>query len=211
MLSRGRSHAILHPAVRTMDTKLIIGLVLVVVVGFFAFQWWSRTQRRAAKKPAVAPMTGAIGAASVATGVPSSAGVEGPAPTASPVTTAPPKQEQMPAVPGQTEDELRAKEPLQQRVPASRQQPVTQDGLGPAEFDSNLRHPEQLFHQPQGSAVAPTMQISDVPSGRAAMGSTPLSGHQQPFSPELAQNGGALMGNSVFAYDGMEPTEFTSF
>jgi hypothetical protein len=195
-----------------MDTKLIIGLVVVMVVGFFAFQWWSRTQRRAlAATKKVAPMTGSIGAASVASGTPSSAGVAGPAPTAAPVTTAPPAEEKMPAVPGQTEGDLRAKEPLQQRVPVSRQQPVTQDGLGPAEFDSNLRHPEQLFHQPQGAAAVPTMQVSDVPSGRAAMGSTPLEGHQQPFSPEMAQNGGALMGNSVFAYDGMEPTEFTSF
>jgi len=195
-----------------MDTKVLVGLVLVLVVGFFAFQWWSRSQRRATgKKSSVAGMTNPIGAVSVATGIPASVAVEGPAPTASPVTTAPPKQEQMPVVPGQTEGELRAKEPLQQRVPASHQQPVTQDGLGPAEFDSNLRHPEQLFHQPQGAAVAPTMQISDVPSGRAALGSTPLSGHQQPFSPEMAQNGGALVGNSVFAYDGMEPTEFSSF
>lgn len=194
-----------------MDTKLIIGMVLVLVVGFFAFQWWSRTQRRAAAGKKVAPMVGSIGAASVATGTPSSVGVAGPAPTAAPLTTAPPAEEKMPVVPGQTEGDLRAKEPVQQRVPASRQQPVTQDGLGPAQFDSNLRHPEQVFHQPQGAAVAPTMQISDVPSGRAAMGSTPLEGHQQPFSPEMAQNGGALMGNSVFAYDGMEPTEFTNF
>lgn len=195
-----------------MDTKVLIGVVLVLVVGFFAFQWWTRTQRRAAAMKKVAGMTGSIGAASVATGLPSSVGVEGPAPTAAPVTTAPPKQEKMPEVPGQTEGDLRAKEPLQQRVPVSTQQPVTQDGLGPAEFDSNLRHPEQLFHQPQAQAVvAPSMTVSDVPSGRASLGSTPLEGHQQPFSPELAQNGGALIGNSVFAYDGMEPTEFSSF
>lgn len=185
-----------------MDTKLLIGAILVVVVGFFAFQWWSRTQRRGTKKQSVAGMTGSA----------SSVTIEGPAPTAAPVTTAPPKQESMPEVPGQTEGDLRAKEPLQQRVPVSRQQPVTEDGLGPAEFDSNLRHPEQTFHQPQAQAVvAPTMTVSDVPSGRASLGSTPLSGHQQSFSPELAQNGGALIGNSVFAYDGMEPTEFTSF
>jgi hypothetical protein len=60
------------------------------------------------------------------------------------------------------------------------------------------------------------MQVTDVPSGRASMMSTPLGpvpagAGQQGFSPEMAQNGGAFLGNSVFAYDGMEPTGFTAF
>jgi hypothetical protein len=88
---------------------------------------------------------------------------------------------------------------------------VTNDGLGPAKFQENLRHPEQLFHQPAGQTVHPSMTISDVPSGRAAQASTPLSENQQSFSPEYAQNGGAMVGNSVFAFDGMEPTGFSSF
>ncbi len=192
---------------------MIIGLVLVLVVGFFGFQWWSYTQRKASAgaRKSVAGMKGSIGAASVPTGTPSSPAIEAPAPTAAPLTTAPPKEERLPAVAGQTEADLRAKEPLQQRVPESKQRPMTQDGLGPAQFDSNLRHPEQVFHQPQGPTATPTMTISDTGAGRASMGSTPLDGHQQPFSPEFAQNGGALIGNSVFAYDGMEPTEFSSF
>jgi len=192
-----------------MDTPLLVGIVLAVVVAFFAWQWWSAAGRKTLgggrKTNSAAGLVGAATAANVGSGGPA------PASEMAPLTTAPPKEEKYPAVAGQSEAELRAKEPLQQRVPASHQQPVTQDGLGPAEFDSNLRHPEQLFHQPQGAAVAPTMQISDVPSGRASLGSTPLSGHQQPFSPEMAQNGGAMIGNSVFAYDGMEPTEFSSF
>ena len=114
----------------------------------------------------------------------------------------------MPAVTGQTEEDLRAKEPVQRPVPVTQQVPVTYEGDAPAQFKDTLRRPEQSFHQP---GPAPTLQISDVPSGRAANGSTPLGGHQQAFVPEMAQNGGALIGNSVFAYDGMEPTDFSSF
>ncbi len=192
---------------------MIIALVVLVVVGFFAFQWYSRTQRRGVATPrkSIAGMKGSIGDASVASGLPSSVAIEPPAPNAASMSTAPPKEERMPVVAGQTEADLRAKEPLQQRVPESQQRPMTQDGLGPAQFDSNLRHPEQVFHQPQAPTVTPTMTISDTGAGRASMGSTPLDGHQQPFSPEFAQNGSALIGNSVFAYDGMEPTEFSSF
>jgi hypothetical protein len=38
-----------------------------------------------------------------------------------------------------------------------------------------------------------------------------MGAHQQGFVPEMAQNGGALFGGSVFAYDGMEPTSFAAF
>lgn len=179
---------------------MLIGLVLVLVVGFFAYQWFAR-KRVSKARPAKAF------AASVESGVGSSI-IEQPAATAASMSTAPPKEERLPVVAGQSEAELRAKEPAQQRVPVSQQQPVMASGEGPANFDSNLRHPEQLFHQP--APAAPMGQV-DVASGRAAAGSTPLDGHQQPFSPEFAQNGGALIGNTVFAYDGMEETGFTSF
>jgi hypothetical protein len=106
---------------------------------------------------------------------------------------------------------MRNPEPVQRRVQPSQQQPVGHEGHGPAQFESNLTHPEQMFHQPQGQQAVPTMKISDVPGGRAAAQSTPLSGNQQAFSPEMAQNGGALGGNSLFAYDGMEPTGFAAF
>lgn len=175
-----------------MDTMLILGIVVALVVCFFAFQWWSASQRKAA----VAAIKKAI-----------------PAPTnTEPIVAAPVKtviqEEKMPAVTGQTEADLRAKEPVQRPVPVTQQVPVTYEGDAPAQFRDTLRRPEQSFHQP---AAAPTLQISDVPSGRAAIGSTPLGGHQQAFTPEMAQNGGALIGNSVFAYDGMEPTDFSSF
>jgi hypothetical protein len=38
-----------------------------------------------------------------------------------------------------------------------------------------------------------------------------MGGNQQAFTPEMAQNGGALVGTSMFAFDGMEPTDFSSF
>jgi hypothetical protein len=175
-----------------MDTMLILGIVVALVVCFFAFQWWSASQRKSA-----------VAAAKKAIPAPSS--IE-------PVVAAPVKaiiqEEKMPAVTGQTEADMRAKEPVQRHVPVTQQVPVTYEGDAPAQFKDTLRRPEQSFHQP---APAPTLQISDVPSGRAAAGSTPLDGHQQAFVPEMAQNGGALIGNSVFAYDGMEPTDFSSF
>jgi hypothetical protein len=175
-----------------MDTPVIIALLVAVVVVFFAYQWYMSSSRRAvgaAKNAKVAAMTGAAPAAEV------------PAPL-NPVV----KEEKMPVVAGQTEQELKAKEPVQSRQPVVTQEAVTYEGEAPAQFATNLRHPEQSFHQP-----APQKVLSDASAGRAAVQSTPLSGNQQGFSPEMAQNGGALIGNSMFAYDGMEPTEFTAF
>jgi len=174
-----------------MDYTLVIALIVLLVVGFFAYQWMSkRPARRAVPRP-------------------QPAGGSEPAS----LSSAPPKEEQFPQISGQTQQEALMKEPIQRREPSSQQQPALNDGQAPAQFDQHLRHPEQLFHQPQGS---PTMQVTDVPSGRASMTSTPLGpvpvgAGQQGFSPEMAQNGGAFLGNSVFAYDGMEPTGFTAF
>jgi hypothetical protein len=196
----------LHPVDRTMDYTLVIGLLVVLVVGFFGYQWFSASKRPVAAKRGA---TAAVVAAPTAPTVAAAAAVAAPAP----VTTAPPKEEAYPKVAGQTEAEMRTKEPIQRRTPPSQQQPVTHDGAGPAYFDEELRHPEQSYYQPQVAAAAPgpQLRVSDVPSGRAAQSSTPLSGNQQAFTPEMAQNGGALVGNSMFAYDGMEPTGFSAF
>jgi hypothetical protein len=119
----------------------------------------------------------------------------------------------MPVVAGQTEADLRAKEPDQERHTGAHYEPVTADNLGPAAVANNLRHPEAVFHQPTGAP--PGLQKVDVPAGRASMVSTMGVAGQtngsQGFSPEMAQNGGALIGESVFAFDGMEPTGFASF
>lgn len=196
---------ILHPVDRTMDYTLVIGLLVVLVVGFFGYQWFSV----AGKKPAVKRST-----LSAMPSAPSAAAQAPPvtAPVA-PVTTAPPKEEAYPQVAGQTEAEMRTKEPIQRRTPPGKQQPITHDGAGPAYFEEELRHPEQSYYQPQAATAAPgpQLRVSDVPSGRAAVSSTPLSGNQQAFTPEMAQNGGALVGNGMFAYDGMEPTGFSAF
>ena len=176
-----------------MDYTLVIGLIVVLVVGFFAYQWMSkRPARRVVTRP---QPVGAVASEPAS------------------ISNAPPKEEQFPQIAGQTQQEALTKEPIQRREPSSQQQPALNDGQAPAQFDQHLRHPEQLFHQPQGT---PTMQVTDVPSGRASMTSTPLGpvpvgAGQQGFSPEMAQNGGAFLGNSVFAYDGMEPTGFTAF
>ena len=182
-----------------MDYTLVIGLLVVLVVGFFAYQWM-------AKRP-VSVRPGAIKRTPVPV-VPALKDV------AAPISSDPPKEEAYPQIAGQTTAEALTKEPIQRREPSSQQVPALNNGQAPAQFDQHLRHPEQLFHQPPPQA--PTMQVTDVPSGRASMTSTPLGpvptgAGQQGFSPEMAQNGGAFLGNSVFAFDGMEPTGFTSF
>jgi hypothetical protein len=178
-----------------MDYTLVIGLLVVLVVGFFAYQWMSKrpVQTRTVKVSVpTAAAAVAVAAAAINPDV---------------------KEEKYPQIAGQTQQEALTKEPNQRREPSSRQEPALNNGDAPAQFDQHLRHPEQLFHQPSGQ---PTMQTTDVPSGRASMSSTPLGpapggAGQQGFSPEMAQNGGAFLGNSVFAFDGMEPTGFTSF
>ena len=178
-----------------MDYPLVIGIVVALVVCFFAYQWMS-------KRPVQVRPQAAIRSAP---------------PTPPTVTQAPmseqPREEKYPDIDGQTQAEALRKEPIQRREPSSNQQPAMNNGEAPAQFDQHLRHPEQLFHQ---GAPPPTMQVSDVPSGRASntatpMGPPPTGAGQQGFSPEMAQNGGAFLGNSVFAFDGMEPTGFTSF
>lgn len=177
-----------------MDTTMLVGLVLLIVVGFFAFQWWSGANRKVA---------------SVATKK-----TPVPAPVVSDTAPAPmnqkPVEEKYPEVAGQTEKELKAKEPAQRPVPATNPQAVTYTGEGSAQIPNNLRRPEQAFHQPPQEA-GPALKISEVTSGRANPASSSQGGLQQPFSPEFAQNGGTMIGNSVFAYDGMEPNDFSSF
>jgi len=189
-----------------MDYTLVIGLLVVLVVGFFAYQWIM-------KRPAMPKNPKNIPPVLLA-----------PPPVAEASATPQQQQQQQqpqpaatfPNIPGQTRAETMNPEPLQRREPSSQQGPALSSGEAPAQFDQHLRHPEQLFHQPTGLTATPTMQINDVPSGRAATQSTPLGpppggAGQQGFSPQMAQNGGAFVGNSMFAFDGMEPTGFTAF
>jgi hypothetical protein len=168
-----------------MDYPLVIGILVVLVVGFFAFQWMTKRPRSHMKVPAPAPVPAASAASEIATQA---------------------KEEKFPVIAGQTTAEALAKEPDQRREPSSSQVPALYTGEAPAQFEQHLRHPEQLFHQPPSGPSAHSQ--SDVASGRAS--DAVLAGGQG-FSPEMAQNGGAFLGNSVFAYDGMEPTGFTAF
>jgi len=192
-----------------MDYTLVIGLLVVVVVGFFAYQWISK---RAATVPRGSPASGSAAAA----GKTRTAAAPSP-PSAAAAAAAPAPPATYPQVEGQTQAEMLTKEPTQRREPSSQQGPAMSSGEAPAQFEQHLRHPEQLFHQPgpgqgqQGQQQpGPTLQVSDMPSGRASSQSEQAPG-QQGFSPEMAQNGGALVGSSLFAFDGMEPTGFTSF
>jgi hypothetical protein len=185
-----------------MDYTLVIGLVVVVVVSFFAYQWFTKNHKKTKQpRPVAAPVQPAAVAQPQAP--------VGPPP---PVATQNQEPNQYPQVAGQTQQEMLQKEPLQRSEPPSQQQAVTHGGDGPAFFDSNLRHPEQSFHQPTGLAATPNLKASsDVGAARASASSTPMGGNQQAFTPEMAQNGGALVGTSMFAFDGMEPTDFSSF
>lgn len=176
-----------------MELYWVIALVAVVVVGFFGYQWWASGARKAAaKKPAGLEGSVSSTAAIAAAPVPPSV-TEG----------------KLPEVAGQTEAELRAKEPVQRPAAPPARVPALPEEQGPAEFETNLRHPEQAFHQPTGPI--PSLQVSDVPAGRAGPMSTPGEGHAQAFAPEMAQNGGPIVGNNVFAFDGMEPTGYAAF
>jgi len=203
-----------------MDSSLVIGLVVLLVVGFFAYQWWSKSGRRITGGTRRLQAAGVVPAATAGmkdlAASPEKPAVPAPAqnsaPTAGPMRSEPPAPGTVyPSVAGQTGAEMRAPEPLQRRSVGPQPEGVGHESYGPVPTPENLRHPEQMFHQPRGDSAMPSMQISDVAGGRAAPASTPLAGQQQPFSPEFAQNGGALVGNTMFAFDGMEPTGFASF
>ncbi len=178
---------------------MLISLLVVFVVAFFAWQWWTR-RGRGSTKQVIRPAAPA----------PADPKPQVAAPVAPPPAAPAPKEERYPDVAGQSEEDLRAKEPLQERRAPSVQMPVGHsEGLGPLPVENNLRHPEQSFHQPPPAQQR--VPVSDVQAGRAAAASTPDGGNVQQFTPEMAQNGGALIGNSVFAFDGMEPTGFAAF
>jgi hypothetical protein len=175
-----------------MDTRIVVGIILLFVVSFFGYQWWRHTSKKT--NPPLSTLTNATAPEQIA---PSSA-------------SPPTKQNEYPVVAGQTEDELRMKEPLQDKKPASAQEPVTYEGHAPADFESNIRHPEQSFHQPSSPSQHPKMSQHDVESGRAVSHPSSPSPGEQGFSPEMAQNDGPLVGN-VYAFDGMEQSGFADF
>jgi hypothetical protein len=114
----------------------------------------------------------------------------------------PPIPQAMPHVPGQTEDDLRAPEPLQDS-PAAIQydspdatDPMNRTAFMSAEFGSNLRHPEQMM-EARPSASMRSAHASGVASEYSSPGGNRAIG----YTPEMAQNGGDFM-EGISAFDG---------
>ena len=113
----------------------------------------------------------------------------------------PPIPNNMPHVPGQTEEDLRASEPLQATPPSVQYDapeatdPLNRNVFMSSEFGSNLRHPEQMIeHRP-----ANTMS-GVVDSGLGSQYSSPGGNRSTGFAPEMAQNGGEFM-QGIGAFD----------
>jgi len=120
------------------------------------------------------------------------------------VQSAEPASRPMPRVVGQTDEDLRAPEPLQATPPTTQYDPP--EATDPmnrhvhmgAEFGSNLRHPEQMIERRPAATMA-----SVVPSGLGSDVSRTGNNRQVSFAPEMAQNGGEFM-EGIAAFDGSE-------
>jgi len=112
-----------------------------------------------------------------------------------------PAPKAMPKVAGQTEEDLRAPEPLQATPPTTQYDPP--EATDPmnrhvhmsSEFGSNLRHPEQMIER----RPPPSMDYV-VPSGLGSEQSHEGGNRQVSFAPEMAQNGGEFM-QGISAFD----------
>lgn len=110
----------------------------------------------------------------------------------------------MPYVPGQSEEELRDTDQLQ-ASPQSTQYDLP-DATDPlqrvthmnAEFGSNLRHPEQMIEMRPRAGVA-----NIVASGLGSEASGPGPHRAVGYAPEMAQNGGEFM-QGISAFDGSD-------
>lgn len=107
----------------------------------------------------------------------------------------------MPSVPAQTEDDLRATQPIMATPPSV--QYDTPEAIDPlnrtvymgAEFGSNLRHPEQMIE------LSPSVGMGGVvASGLGSEHSGPGGNRSTGYAPEMAQNGGEFM-QGINAYD----------
>jgi len=121
------------------------------------------------------------------------------------------KGNSLPDIPGQTENEVKAPEPLQRPVNRKKADEPEAADVGEnrqeeAGFTEKLRHPEASFQKYPGEFGS---MVPEVNSGRAAPISSPGGANQQGFASELAQNGGDLM-NGIFAFDNQEPSGFSS-
>lgn len=165
-----------------MDVMLLMGILLFGIVAFFGFQWWTATPKRGARLAAHVPV---------------------PMEPMADFKPEPQPPNPIPAIPGQTMEEQQQREPLQQRGSPSTQQPNGGGGggggLGPAEFEDNLRHPEQQFQMMPAQPGGSHLHIAEIPSS---------GGSHVPGA--AAQNEGPIVGG-VFAFDGIESSGMTPF
>jgi len=110
----------------------------------------------------------------------------------------------MPHVPGQTEEDLRAPEPLQASPPATQYDiPEASDPLNKtvymnSEFGSNFRHPEQMMERHPGIGMG-NVVAAQIGSEQSGPGGHNAAG----YAPEMAQNGGEFMAG-ISAFDTSE-------
>jgi hypothetical protein len=125
-----------------------------------------------------------------------------PRPESEPATTQDPVTEKvdLPEIPGQTEDELKEPEPLQQRVSQKVDEPSHFDKFekndNQALFGSNLRHPEAMIAATDGYSTLET----DVVAGVASRVAVPETVNDMAYNAEMAQNGGEFM-KGILAFD----------
>ena len=112
-----------------------------------------------------------------------------------------PAPKRMPNVPSQTEEDLRAPEPLQATPPTTQYDlpeaidPMNRMVHSDAEFGTNFRHPEQMIERRPAAGMAGV-----IPSGLGSAGSRPGGNNPQMYAPEMAQNGGEFM-SGIHAFD----------
>jgi len=115
-----------------------------------------------------------------------------------------------PDVVGQSPEELKAPEPLQERVSNKADTNSATDPYEKTEnvalFGSNLRHPEASMERSSANYGA---LENEIVAGVASQVSKPTDLDKVQFSAEMAQNGGEFM-NGIFAYDSSEGGSFFS-
>jgi len=115
-----------------------------------------------------------------------------------------PAPNRMPTVPAQTEEDLRAPEPLQATPPTTQYDlpeaidPMNRMVHSDAEFGTNFRHPEQMIERRPAAGMAGV-----IPSGLGSAESHPGGNNPQMYTPEMAQNGGEFM-SGIHAFDTSE-------
>ena len=113
-----------------------------------------------------------------------------------------------PEVPGQTEEELNAPEPLQERAAQKVDSPSPTDPYdttdNEAQFGSNLRHPESMIAKAGPNFASLESEVAAGVAGKPNV-------EKLPFSAEMAQNGGEFM-KGIFAFDSSDSgTTFSAY